>query len=135
MSKSGGTGNPAALVVLINGESQLEYDRGKPLPESQLQYLDRMDEQMNAGIRLASEWVEHPDGLQRAKFVAMHLVDALQQGHEAPVAASCAYLASRLPDLKQIKARLLGAGFSVELVFDKPYVAEAPVSFVRRPDS
>jgi hypothetical protein len=123
------------LVVLVNGEAQLEYDRGKALPESQLHYLERMDQQMDAGVRLGSDWIERPDRMQRAEFVAVHLLDALQEGNEALAAASCAYLAERLPDLKQVRAKRLGAGFSIELVFDKPYVAENPISFIPRQGS
>ena len=135
MSVSIGPSQHPVLVVLVNGEVQLEYDRSKALPESQLRYLDRMDQQMDAGLRLGADWVEHPDTQQRAKFVAMHLVEALQQDNEASIAASCAYLANRLPDLKQVKAKLLGVGVSMELVFDKPYVVENTVSFIPRSDS
>ena len=35
--------------------------------------------------------------------------------------------------LKQIKARVLAAGFSVELVFDKAYVKEVTLDFIPRP--
>ena len=135
MSVSNGTSKHPVLVVLVNGEVQLEYDRGKALPESQLRYLDRMDRQMDAGVRLGADWVDQPDTQQRAKFVAMHLVEALQQDNEPSIAASCAYLANRLPDLKQVRAKLLGVGVSLELVFDKPYVVENTVSFIPRTDS
>jgi hypothetical protein len=128
-------GNTAPLVVLVNGESRLEYDRSKELSERQRVYLDRMDRQMDSGIRLGTDWVEQPRLAQRASFVAAQLVDALQRDDEALIAACCTYLANRLPELKQIKARLLTAGFSVELVFDKPYVEEITVDFVPRPPS
>jgi len=97
--------------------------------------LDHMDQKMDAGIRLGSDWVENPDPMQRAKFVAVNLIEALQQNSEGLVAASCAYLANRLPALKQVKAKLLGGGFSVELVFDKPYVKETTVDFIPRSSS
>ncbi|UCE76391.1 MAG: hypothetical protein JSU62_11125 [Gammaproteobacteria bacterium] len=128
-------GNTAPLVVLVNGESRLEYDRSKELSERQRVYLDRMDRQMDSGIRLGTDWVEQPRPAQRASFVAAQLVDALQRDDEGLIAACCTYLANRLPELKQIKARLLTAGFSVELVFDKPYVEEITVDFVPRPPS
>ena len=128
-------GNTAPLVVLVNGESRLEYDRSKELSERQRVYLDRMDRQMDSGIRLGTDWVEQPRLAQRASFVAAQLVDALQRDDEALIAACCTYLANRLPELKQIKARLLTVGFSVELVFDKPYVEEITVDFVPRPPS
>ncbi|MCO6414375.1 MAG: hypothetical protein J5I92_16695 [Thiogranum sp.] len=129
MNDPNATSDHARLVVLINGEAQLEYDRSRALPELQSRYLDRMDEQMDTGVQLGSVWIEKPDRMQRARFVAMHLVQAIQKNDEASIAASCSWLASRLPELKQVKARLVGAGFSLELVFDKPYIAEATVSF------
>lgn len=133
MNDSNVTGDHPLLLVLINGEAQLEYDRSKALPELQLRYLDRMDEQMDGGVQLGSVWIEKPDRMQCATFVAVHLIEAIQQNDEASIAASCSWLASRLPDLKQVKARLVGAGFSLELVFDKPYIAEATVSFFQPP--
>lgn len=128
-------GNVPPLVVLVNGESGLEYDRSKPLSERQRVYLDRMDRQMDSGIRLDTEWIERPEPAQRARFVAIQLIDGLQRNDEGLVAACCSYLADRLPDLKQIKTRILGAGFSLELVFDKPYVKEVAVDFIPRPGS
>jgi hypothetical protein len=128
-------GNTPPLVVLVNGESRLEYDRNKVLSERQRVYLDRMDQQMDSGIRLGIDWIEQPELAQRASFVATQLVDALQRDDEGLIAACCTYLADRLPELKQIKARLLAAGFSVELVFDKPYVKEITLDFVPRTSS
>jgi cellobiose-specific phosphotransferase system component IIA len=123
----------AALTIVVNGEAQVEYHRGKPLTAAQRAYLDRMDEQMSAaGISLGDASLTQPDALQRAQFVAMQLLDALQHGNDALIAAGCAYLASRLPDLTQVKARLLGGGFSAELVFNEPYVKEEVVRFTPR---
>jgi len=123
------------LTILIDNQSELEFDRSRVLPDQQLVYLDRMDAQMDAGLQLGNDQVEQPDTLQRAQFVAVHLIEALQQGNEALVAASCAWLAQRLPDLTQVKALLVEGGFSVELVFDEPYARETVVEFVPRPES
>ena len=133
MKQVSADGSGVPLVVLVNGESRLEYDRGKRLSERQRVYLDRMDRQMDSGIRMGDDWIEQPQPMQRASFVAAQLVDALQRDDEGLIAACCTYLADRLPDLKQIKARIEGGGFSVELVFDKAYVKEMPVDFVPRP--
>ncbi|TCK17225.1 hypothetical protein DFR30_0446 [Thiogranum longum] len=120
------------LTVVIDGEPHLEYDRGKLLPESRLASLDRMDQKMDQGIRLGGESIKHPDRVQRAQFVALHLLEAMQEGDDALIAASCAYLASRLPDLHQVKARLAGDAVSAELVFDEPYTKEVAVDFIPR---
>jgi hypothetical protein len=130
------TTNSAAppVVILVNGELQVEYDRAKPLPEAQRGYLDRMDDKMSAGVMLGGEQVPRPDVLQRAQFVAIQVLEALGNGNDALVAAGCAWLATRLPDLTQVKARLVDGGFSAELVFDEPYVREEAVQVTpRRP--
>jgi len=132
MSNADSNQPEAGLTILVNGEPHLEYDRAKPLPEHQLAYLDRMDERMAAGIELGGARVDGPDALQRAQFVAIQVIEGLQDGNEPVVAASCAYLASRMPDLTQVKARLVDQGYSVELVFGEPYVKEVAVQFSPR---
>lgn len=133
MSTSSTDKRHTPLIVLVNGEAQVEYQRGKQLPDAQRAYLDRMDEQMNGGIPLGGVPVERPELLQRAQFVAVQLIQALQTGNEALTAAGCAYLANRLPDLTQVRSRLVGDRFSTELVFNQPYVKEVAVSFTPRP--
>jgi len=127
--------NAEPLAIVVNGEVQVEYHRGKKLPQAQHVYLDRMDEQMGAGVQLGGVRVTQPDALQRAQFVATQLLEGLQNGNDPLVAAGCAYLASRLPDLTQVKARVVDGGFSAELVFNEPYVKEVAVEFPARPSS
>jgi hypothetical protein len=132
MSASVTDNQQVPLMVLVNGEAQIEYHRGRPLAQAQRAYLDQMDEQMDAGIQLGGVPVARPGSLQRAQFIAVQVIQALQTGNEALVAAGCAYLAIRLPDLTQIKARLIEGGFSAELVFNQPYVKEVAVNFTPR---
>ena len=120
------------FVILVNDEAQLEYHRDKVLSAQQRAYLERMDRQMDAGIQVGGESIENPDALQRAQFVALQVLEGLQQGNEALIAAGCAYLASCLPDLTQVKARLVKGGFSVEFVFNEPYVKEVVVKLTPR---
>lgn len=120
------------LTVVVDGQPHLEYDRNTPLPERQLRYLDRMDEKMDQGISLGGETVSGPDALQRAQFVALHLLDAMRDGEDGLIAASCAYLANRLPDLHQVRLNQTGEGVSAELVFDEPYTKEVAVDFSPR---
>ncbi len=119
------------LVVLLNGEALIEYDRTKDLPEKQRQYLDRMDRQMDDGITLGDERIDNPDQQQRAQFVALTLVNALQQDNEAVIAAMNSYLAIRLPDLKQVKADIDQNSRRVmfDLIFDQEHKNQVKVSF------
>jgi len=115
-----------SLVVLVNGESQLEYDRTKALPPKQLEFLDIMDEKMSKGISLNGSTIAAPDTVQRAQFVSMQLIAALIDSNDQLIAASCAYLANRLPDLKQLK---VDEDFNFDLVFDQEYKNKVQVAF------
>jgi len=115
------------LVVVINGDPVIEYDRGKQLPKPQHEYLDRMDQFMDSGITIGTTTTKEPNIVQRATFVANNLIEALRADDEPIMAAACAYLANRLPDLKQVKAEERQDQTTVELVFDKPYGPEVKV--------
>jgi hypothetical protein len=119
------------LAVVLNGTLQLEYHRDKPLPDAQQQFLDRMDQFMDDGIALGGERVAAPDQLQRAQFVANSLIQSLHDDNESLAAASCAYLAIRIPELRQVKATEVNEQRSIDMVFDKDYIPEQPIKFVK----
>ena len=112
------------LVVRVNGEVMLEYDRGQSLPAAQQACLDKMDQKMNAGITYNGQHYASPDKLQCAQFVTMNLIQALGADDERGMAAMCAWLATRLPDLKQVQAVLQNESFTAELIFDKVYAGQ-----------
>ena len=119
------------MVVLLNGEALFEYDRTKPLPDEQRQYLDRMDRQMDEGITLGAEKIDNPDQQQRAQFVALTLLTAIEQDNDAVIAAMNSYLAVRYPDLKQVKADTDKNNKKVmfDLIFDQEHKNQVKVSF------
>jgi len=121
------------LVVVLDGVSQLEYVRATALVPAQQDYLDRLDQKMDAGIELAGLHIQQPDALQRAQFIAVQLVQAVQAGNEAQAAVTCAYLANRIPDLKQVRATTRAGLLSFDLVFDKAFSKEVKVEFMRPP--
>jgi len=114
------------FVVLVKGESQIEYDRAKPLPAKQLEFLDKMDSQMTKGIVLAGSTIADPDMVQRAQFVSMQLIAGLIDANDQLVAATCAYLANRLSDLKQLK---VDEDFNFALIFDEEHKNQVQVAF------
>jgi hypothetical protein len=114
---------------LLNGESQLHYDRSKTLPDQQRAFLDKMDTELQHGITINNQRIDRPDLQQRAQFVALNLIQAIQNSDEQKAAATCAYLAVYLPDLKQVKAEQNAQGILIDLVFDKEYVNEVKVQF------
>jgi hypothetical protein len=118
------------LVVTIDGQSMLEFDRSKPLPGLQRRFLDKMDHDMDQGVSLGGLTIDQPDLLQKAQFVAINLIGAIRDNEEQLAAAMCTYLANRVPDLKQVKAvEKVGETF-IDLVFDQDYVKEVKVDFI-----
>lgn len=120
------------LVIVLNGESQLEYHRDKVLPEAQRAYLDRLDRDMGRGIEIGATRFDDPDLIQRAQFMAINLIQAVRDGNEAIAAASCAYLADRLPDLKQVRAVDKDGQTGIDLIFDREFSKEVKLNFVPR---
>ncbi len=114
------------FVVLVNGDSQIEYDRARSLPAKQIEFLDKMDLKMTQGIVLNGSTIADPDIVQRAQFVSMQLIAALIDSNDQLIAATCAYLANRLPDLKQLK---VDENYNFDLVFDEEYKNKVQVAF------
>ena len=119
------------LAIVVNGESQLEYDRNKPLPGHQLQFLDKMDKDMDEGIVLGGATITSPSDLQRTQFVALHLVKAIHESNEQLAAAMLAYLANRIPQLKQVRAVKKEEDVTFDFVFDEDYVPAVKLHFVK----
>ena len=107
------------LHIIINDTVLLEYDRNKPIPEEQHQYLDRMDTKMKTGILLGKDKIENPNTLQRAQYIANSLISALFEEDYNLGIAMCTYLAQRIPDLQQVKAAGEKNEISVEFIFDR----------------
>jgi hypothetical protein len=119
------------LTVVVNGEALIEYDRRKPLAAHQRLYIDRMDRDMDNGFHQDGQHRASPDPLARARFTATSLVQALEAGNDGLAAATCAYLALRLPGLKQVRAQTKQGQTHIDLVFDKPHVPAKTVQFTR----
>ncbi|MCB1756257.1 MAG: hypothetical protein KDJ38_12080 [Gammaproteobacteria bacterium] len=109
------------LAVIVDGEETLLYDRSIPLPSQQRAYLDKLDARLDEGFEQAGKFVADPTLEQRAGFIAGRLFDALKAGNDPQSAASCAWLATRLPALKQLKGKSVAdtAEYNMELVFDR----------------
>ena len=109
------------MAVLLNGVAQLEYDRSRALSDYQNDYLENMDRKMDNGIVVGDKTVENPDVMERVKFVTGNLLHAIKADDEAMSAAFCSYIATRMPDLKQVKITDINDEISIELVFDQEY--------------
>jgi hypothetical protein len=104
------------ITIFVNNQAVYEYDRETIFEERQLEFFDKMDIDMERGIKIHSELITNPDSKQRAKFVVMNLIKALQQDNPAIISASCAYLANRLPALFEVHVNEHGITVNIELV-------------------
>lgn len=104
------------MSVFVNDAIAFEYDKEITLDDSQLAFLERMDRDMDRGFKINGEMYTQPDTKQRARFVTMNLLKALQQENSAAIAVSCAYLSKRIPTLIEIHARDQDDKVNIELV-------------------
>lgn len=93
------------LLIFINNDVVFEFDRALLLEDEQLAFLEQMDTDMESGIKIYGELIENPDDQQRATFIALNLIKALQQSNDAVIFASCAYLVNRFPELIEVHAK------------------------------
>ena len=111
---------PTILSVYINGTKVLDHEKKTRQPGQQRKFLDGMDLDMDEGIELNGKMIDSPDKMQRAYYVAMSLLYGIENESEGMISATCGYLASRLPELKQIRAIESGKDVSLELIFHEP---------------
>ena len=107
----------------------LEYNRDRALSPSQEQSLKLMSEKLDQGFDLGNQHVDQPKLEQKIEFVTANLVSAMLNDKETLAAASCAYLAHALPELKQVKAIEVDGEISIELIFDREFQAEEKLNF------
>lgn len=104
------------LSVFINEQNVFEFDKEHVFDEKQLAFLDQMDKNMELGIKIKGELFENPDSNQRAIFVSMNLIKAIQQDNDAAIFASCAYLVNRRSELVEVHAIDYEGSVKIELI-------------------
>jgi hypothetical protein len=117
------------LVVTFNAEKVLEYHHDRPLTDKQQADLELLDNKLNAGFSINGQTISHPTELDKATFMANALTNALNLEDESKAALSCTYLATRFENLKQIRVVDKEGQASIQLIFDKDYVEEVPITF------
>jgi len=117
------------LAIIVNDQLMMQYDRDKSLPESQQHYLSKLDEKFDRGIELQNENIDNPTIEHRAKFMALSLMEGIIYQEDNKAAASMAWLATRLPDLQQVKAIVDENGTQFDLIFDREYQPHQVVNF------
>jgi len=107
------------LEIQVNKKTVMEYDRNTRLPGKQREFLDKMDFDMNAGIYFVDKHYDNPDALQRGKYVAMKLIQAIQTNNHGMMNAMCAYLINRLPELNRLTVEENVEEVAINLIFDE----------------
>lgn len=111
----------------------MEYDRRKPLNKRQKEDLAHVDKQYekqkkdlsivrmeDLGEALGKDPTDPIfDPLRFSGVVACALIKALQTGNDQVTAASCTWLAHRIAELRQVKAKIEDSEhISIKLVFN-----------------
>lgn len=110
---------PNMLSVYINGEKVLDYDKSARQPGKIRQHLEGMDVDMDEGIELNEKHVSNPNKIQRAQYVAMSLLYGIQFKSDGMISATCAYLANRNPEIKQIRSIETGDEVTLDLIYNE----------------
>ena len=118
-----------SLIIQVNGNPVLEYNRAKSLSDAQTQSLKLIEEKLDQGIELGNEYISYPTLEQRIQFVSANLIAAILKKEDAFAAMASAYLAHALPELKQLKAIEQNGEVGIELIFDREYQHEEKLNF------
>ncbi len=122
------------FIVVLNKNKVLEYHRNRPLNDKQIDDLNKTDCKLSLGIQLGDQIIEHPTDSDKAVFMSIRLVEALNEDKDPIVAISCAYLATRFPLLKQLRATNDDHQISVELINDEEFSESTPLKFIDKKD-
>lgn len=104
------------IKLFFKEQIVFDFDKELVLEESQVAFLDKMDSDMDKGVKINGQLFTEPDSKQRAEFVVMNLFKALQHDNQSVITASCAYLSSRLPDVDEVRVSEQEKGIKVEFI-------------------
>jgi len=117
------------VKLVVNDQPMLQFDRNIAIPKEQKAFLMQMEIKMSGGIQLANEWIEKPDLMQKAQFVALNLLEYIEQENFTKAIALFTYIVDSLSDLQQLNAKGSSSNFKVEFVFDEDFHQWQEVKF------
>lgn len=109
-----------SLGIYVNGRRELDLCRSGGVPGRRRQFLEQMDRDMDKGITMHGQTIASPDTGQRARYVTMQLLRALDRGNRGLADTLGTWLASRLPQLKAVHAEDTDGTVTVEFDFGSP---------------
>jgi len=125
---------PLPFVVSLNSTKVLEYFRDRVINQSQLDDLNKLESKLDAGFNIDGKFIDSPDVRDKAIFIANNLAAALIADNDSIAAVSCSYLATRYPDLQQLKISSNNGYTSIELIYDKEYTEQSPIKYISKKD-
>lgn len=105
------------LVIYRNSEQVYRFDKREGLARMQFAYVQRMDADMDRGIRLDGERILDPDHAQRTRFILGQLLEAVSVNDSRGIAMLCRWLAQHVPLLDAIRIEDDGDDYRVELEY------------------
>ena len=122
------------FIVVLNKNKVLEFHRNRPLNDKQIDDLKRADSKLSSGIQLGNQYIKQPTDSDKAVFMSIKLIEALCEDKDPIAAISCAYLATRYPLLKQLRATNEDHQISIELINDEEFSESTPLTFIDKKD-
>ena len=122
------------VVVLINGNLELYWDRTVPMNPAQREAVTRLEAKLRKSLGVDNARNDRPNSLDRAQLAASLIPQALQQGQDSLAATALALTCTTLPDLKQIQyRRRQDDGWDIAFISDHHYSPEErPIRLVPR---
>lgn len=95
------TPNSMELNIIVD-----DYSMNLSLPDGYLEAsgeaFDRLDRNMDLGVQIGRQWIEHPDPHQRCQVAADKLLTALETDNESLALLSAGYILSRIPGVRRV---------------------------------
>lgn len=84
--------------------------------EHGMDFFAKMDKDMDGGWRMGPDYIHEPDLTQRSQIVAERLMLAIENQNDALRTAMAAYIAWRVPDIKELHIDTSGDPSLTEIV-------------------
>jgi len=79
-------------------------------------FFAQMDNDMDGGWRMGPEYVHEPDVIQRSQIVAERLMLAIERRNESLSTAMAAYIAWRIPNIRELHIDTSGEPLLTEII-------------------
>jgi len=104
-----------SFIVTIDSKVIHQYEETRN-PARLRRYLDELDLHMEEGVQLGEIFVNNPDTFQKQQYIAMLLIQALDENNSNNVNVYSAYLLRSGPDLSEVNVSLQGDMCSLKLI-------------------